>query len=121
MTISLVLLITIALLSGLGHFTIWRLTRSTKFTAEGYATAFDLICAQTVESKNIIAGLDQRLRELETEIKLQKSDSSRLQEWLDKERAIRDHERTEYLKAMRVSERETKIQELGEALKLIKK
>ncbi len=72
------------------------------------------------EVRKIISSLNQRFLDLETLIRLQKSDSSRLVEWLDKERALRDSERVEFLKALAISERESKIIELGERLKLIK-
>lgn len=113
-------------LGGLGYFTIWRLTQKSvdnstetnnelkkaKHTGLEIVKSFNLI-------KRVILNLNQRLCDLETEIKLQKSDSARLVEWLDKERLSRDSDRAEFLKALKITERESKIIELGERLKLI--
>lgn len=79
-------------------------------------------------SDQTIKGLNQRLLDLETEIRLQKSDSSRLAEWLDK----RDRELLEvqarFAKHLNLDEREEKlahrtekIVEIGEKLRLIRK
>ena len=116
-------MIELALLSsvcGLGYFAIYRLTNRTYKTSKEYATSFDLLLTDMSETKQIIKNFDQRFAELETEIKLQKSDSSRLMEWLDKERAIRDLERAEFVKSLRLVEREERIIQISEQLKLIR-
>lgn len=68
----------------------------------------------------IIKALDKRLLNLENEIRMQKSDSSRLIEWLDK----RDREvkalAESFEIAQHLKEREQRIVQLGETLKLIR-
>ena len=113
-------------LGGLGYFTIWRLTDSTYTTTKSYASNFDLMRADVQENKDfrheveaIIKGLDQRLADLETEIKLQKFDASRIIEWLDKEGVTRKKLNDEFIKSLKLTERESKIIQISEQLKLI--
>lgn len=109
---------------GIGYFTIWRLTDDTHSDVKKSRNVLFKAVQFFNSIRKIIENLDQRLLDLENEIRTQKSDSSRLVEWLDKERLIRDADRTEFLKIMtdhlRLTQREEKISEIGEALKIIK-
>lgn len=111
-------------LCGTGYFAIWRLTDETHSDVKKSRNVLFKSVQFFNSIRKIIENLDQRLLELENEIRQQKSDSSRLVEWLDKERLIRDADRTDFLKIMtenlKLSQREEKISEIGEALKLIK-
>lgn len=111
---------------GLGYYSIYRLTRKTHdctHETQGLAQA-TLIAAE--HGDQTITGLNQRLLDLENSIRQNKSDSSRLIEWLDK----RDRELVEiqakFAKHIQLEEREKKLEErhskiveLGEQLRLI--
>lgn len=107
-------------LGGLGYFTIWRLTDETHGTVRSYKKTFLLMLKVFQDGRGIFRAWEKRFLDLENEIRLQKSDSSRLVEWLDKEGKRRDAERTEFLKALRITERESKIIEISENLKLLR-
>jgi len=106
-------------LGGLGYFTIWRLTTHTQADARYTAVLSNQMTTKFDEVHTIIAGLDKRFRELETEIKMQKNDSSRLTEWLDKRDQHLIRIESQFIEAHKLKERESKIIELGEQLKLI--
>lgn len=121
--IAIVIVISTILLSmgGLGYYTIFRLTQSnTQKSFETYAKAQEME-RKFLEVHMIISGLDKRFRDLETEIRLQKNDSHRLTEWLDKRDIQLTRLQDEFLKAQKITERESKIVELGEQLRLITK
>lgn len=111
---------------GLGYYSIYRLTRKThECTHETQGIAQTTLIAAE-DAQTTIKNLNQRLLDLENQIRLNKSDSSRLVEWLDK----RDRELVEiqakFAKHLQLEEREKKLEiqhskiiELGESLKLI--
>lgn len=118
-TILTILLILFASFVIFGYFTIRRLMERTGDKVFSYQKSFRIMVSVLTQGKKEISGWNKRFLDLENEIRLQKSDSSRLIEWLDKERMTRGLERDEFLRALKITERESRIIEISERLKLI--
>lgn len=76
-------------LGGLGYFTIWRLTDHTSTAVDSQRNHVLSMLSSMKLVVEIIVNLDKRFKDLETEIRLQKSDSSRLIQWLEEESKAR--------------------------------
>lgn len=101
------------LLMGLqGYFTVFRLTPQSKTTGRsltGVSGALKDYMARLAEGMDIIKGLNNRLSNLETEIKLRHHDASRIIEWLDKrDLAMKEFQET-ILKHINIEEREKRL------------
>ena len=112
-------------LGGLGYFTIWRLTDETARDAKASKKLFLKMIQVFNQMKRIVAQTRQDFVNLRAEIQMQKSDSSRLVEWLDKEEKRRKEERellTQTLeKHFKINERESALVKISENLRLLTK
>jgi hypothetical protein len=119
--IGVILFLVLFGMIGLGYFSIYRLTESTHDYSHKSFVSVSEMETSFAEVHQIISGLDKRFRDLETKLSFMTNDSSRLTEWLDKRDLELIKIQDEFLKSQKLTERETKIIELGENLKLITK
>ena len=114
-------IIIILSMAGLGYFTIYRLTSDTH-DGQNHLTQIVLDTeAKFAHVHEVISGLDKRFRDIETKLSLFLNDSHRITAWLDKRDLELIKIQDEFLKSQKISERESKIIEISEQLKLITK
>lgn len=114
-------IIVILSMAGLGYFTIYRLTSDTHAGQNHLGKIILDTEAKFKDVQGVISGLDIRFRDLETKLSQFLNDSHRITAWLDKRDLELIKIQDEFLKSQKITERETKIVELSEQLKLITK
>ncbi len=106
-------MIFVSIAAGTYFSLLWRITGKTNTSVEGYAGNFKAMVSNMNLVVQIIKKFDERFLNLETEIRLQKSDSSRLTEWLAKEEVRRQELNSEIIKSLKNDEREKRVLELA--------
>lgn len=120
----------LALIGLQGYFTIFRLTPQGKKISDTFthqSKQMTTALSEMLTATDIIKNLNQRLSNLETEIKLRQMDSQRLIEWLEK-RDLRLNELQQQIeKNFKLEEREKRLDHhqseiinLGKEIKLIR-
>ena len=118
------------LLGAQGYFTIFRLTPLQNTTGKAvsslkkpFDSAIDFL--ETVAST--VKGLDQRLSQIEAELKMRASDSARIIEWLDKRDRALVEVQEKFQKSLNLEEREKRLDhhqseiiQLGKEIRLIR-
>lgn len=113
------LLITFASIGGWAFYVIYRLTLHTnRDISSSKATFFNMVRIFNIMKKAIFT-TRQDFLDLKTEVQMQKFDSARIIEWLDKEEKRRTALNEEIIKSLKITERESHIIEISERLKLI--
>lgn len=116
--IDTILLVLLMACGGLGYFTIWRLTRNTQNNVFTFHDDFYRATKRLDELEQTVSGLEQSIFAVKHEIsEFQK----RLQGLEVKIMTEFDHIKKEITRDKRLAERETKLVELGENLRLITK